>query len=312
MTKSSAEVSAGQARPGILLASKAADDLLQGLKQRFIVHDEIGPAAPTIRAIVGTGGSVIPASMINALPALELIALSGVGYDGVDVAAARARGVKIALTLDVLTDDVADLAIGLMLAVYRRIALYDRTMREGGWRVPLARRLSGRKIGIYGMGRIGQAIARRAEPFAGEILYTGRAAKPDLPWRFAPDLGALAEACDVLVVAAPSTPATHNAVSAEILRKLGRDGVLINIARGALVDEPALIEALRSGVISGAGLDVFVNEPLGESPLKQMDQVVLAPHQGSATVETRGEMAALVLANLDAHFSGRPLLTPLI
>ena len=211
-----------------------------------------------------------------------------------------------------MTDDVADLAIGLMLAVDRRIAVNDRSVRGGGWNVPLGRRSSGRRIGIFGFGTIGQAIARRAAVFASEVLYTARHERPDSGYRFMPDIGALAESCDTLILIAPGGAATRNIVDAAILAKLGPNGVLINVARGSLVDEPALIAALANGTIAGAGLDVFADEPHVPEALREMDQVVLAPHQGSATVESRTEMAALVVANLDAHFAGKPLLTPIV
>ncbi|MCY1178779.1 2-ketogluconate reductase [compost metagenome] len=178
--------------------------------------------------------------------------------------------------------------------------------------MPLGRRASGRAIGIFGLGMIGQAIARRAAPFGGEILYTARHAKPELPWRFVPDIAALAEASDVLILAAPGGAATEGIVDAGVLERLGRGGVLINIARGSLVDEAALIAALEQGVIAGAGLDVFADEPRVPDALKAMPQVVLAPHQGSATIEGRAAMEALVLANLDAHFAGKALPTAIV
>ncbi|WP_420142762.1 2-hydroxyacid dehydrogenase [Sphingomonas sp.] len=300
------------ARPDILLLPGGASPALTAeLERRFAVHQAPGDAGPRIRAIVGGGSSVVDAGLIAALPALEIIAINGVGHDGIDLAAAKARGIPVTITRGVLDDDVADLAIALMLSVSRRIAVNDRAIRDGGWQAPLSRRLSGRRIGLYGMGAIGRAIARRADPFAGEILYTSRAAKPDLPWRHVPDLAALAEASDVLVVIVPATPETAGTVDAAILDRLGPDGILVNVARGAIVDEPALIRALAEGRIAGAGLDVFADEPHVPDALRAMEQVVLSPHQGSATIETRAAMADLVLANLDAHFAGRPLLTPL-
>jgi lactate dehydrogenase-like 2-hydroxyacid dehydrogenase len=300
------------ARPDILLLQGGASPaLVAELERRFVVHDAPGDAASRIRAIVGGGSSVVDAGLMAALPALEIIAINGVGHDGIDLAAAEARGIPVTITRGVLDDDVADLAIALMLAVSRRIAANDRAIRDGGWQAPLSRRLSGRRIGLYGMGAIGRAIARRAEPFASEILYTSRAAKPDLPWRHMPDLAALAEASDVLVAIVPATPETAGTVDAAILDRLGRDGILVNVARGAIVDEPALVRALAEGRIAGAGLDVFADEPHVPEALRAMEQVVLSPHQGSATVETRAAMADLVLANLDAHFAVRPLVTPL-
>jgi lactate dehydrogenase-like 2-hydroxyacid dehydrogenase len=299
------------AGPDLLLLGGASPALESELARRFTVHRAIDAAGPAIRAIVGGGASIVDAALLAALPALEIVAINGVGHDGIDLAAVRARGIRVTLTPDVLTDDVADLAIALMLAVSRRLAANDRALRDGGWQVPLARRVSGRRIGLFGMGAIGQAIARRAAPFASELLYTSRTAKPDLPWRHLPDLAALAEASDVLVVIVPATPETIGAVDAGMLDRLGPDGILVNVARGAIVDEPALVRALGEGRIAGAGLDVFAHEPAIPPALLALDTVVLSPHQGSATVETRTAMADLVLANLDAHFAGRALPTPL-
>jgi lactate dehydrogenase-like 2-hydroxyacid dehydrogenase len=290
--------------PDLYLIADMASDLVAALEQHFTVHRGDPPA--TTRAICGGGSSVVDAALIDRLPALEIIAINGVGYDGVDLEAAKARGIRVTNTPDVLTDDVADLAIGLWLAVERRIAANHAAVRDGGWNVPLARRASGRKIGIFGLGRIGHAIARRAEPFGGEILYTARSEKR-VAWRFLPDITALAAACDVLMLAAPGGAGTHGIVDAGVLAALGSEGVLVNVARGSLVDQVALVAALEARKIAGAGLDVFADEPAVPDALKVMPNVVLSPHQGSATVETRAAMAALVLANLDAHLAGEPL-----
>jgi lactate dehydrogenase-like 2-hydroxyacid dehydrogenase len=296
--------------PDLFLASSPSPALRGQLAARFRLHEGTPPAGT--RAILGGGMTVVDAALLDRLPALEIVAINGVGYEGLDLDALAARGIRVSTTPDVLTDDVADLAIGLMLAAERRIAANDRLVRAGGWAAPLARRASGRRIGIFGMGAIGRAIAARAEPFAGEILYCARSAKPGLPWRFVADIGALAEASDVLILIAPGGAGTRHVVDAGVLERLGPDGVLINVARGTLVDEAALIEALETGRIAGAGLDVFADEPHVPEALCRMDQVVLSPHQGSATQETRGAMAALALANLDAHFAGLPLPTPLL
>ncbi|WP_298092298.1 2-hydroxyacid dehydrogenase [uncultured Sphingomonas sp.] len=295
-------------RPLVLLLADPESTVGRMVSDRFDVVR--GPDA-RVRAVVGTGMSRVPADLISALPALGLIALNGVGYDGVDVAAARARGVAVTTTPDVLTDDVADQAIALMLAVLRRTAANDRAVREGRWSVPLARRVSGRTVGIFGLGRIGRAIAMRAAPFAGEIVYASRRVYADVPWRHLPNITALAEASDVLILAAAATRDTAHVVDAGVLRALGAEGVLVNIARGSLVDEAALVEALRDGTIAGAGLDVFADEPRVPEALTGMEHVVLAPHQASATVETRAAMAELVVANLEALFAGRALVTPL-
>lgn len=292
----------------LYLATAASDTLRAALAARFTVHE--GDPPPTTRAIVGGGQMRLDAAMLERLPALEIVAINGVGYDGLDLAALRTRGVRVTTTPDVLTEDVADLAIGLMLAVFRRIAANDAAVRGGGWKVPLGRRASGRRIGIFGLGKIGTAIAERAAPFAGELFYTARSEKP-VAWRYLPDIGALAEASDVLILAAPGGAETDKIVDSTVLGLLGAEGVLINVARGSLVDEVALIAALETDTIAGAGLDVFAAEPQVPEALRTLEQVVLAPHQGSATVETQAAMAALVVANLDAHFAGQPLPTPL-
>lgn len=295
--------------PDLYLLGGVSPALEATLAERFTLHREDPPI--TTRAIVGGGTSVVDTALLDRLPALEIVAIHGVGHDGIDLAAARARRVAVTTTPDVLTDDVADLAIGLMLAVQRRIVANDRAVRDGGWQVDLSRRASGRRIGIFGLGRIGKAIARRAAPFATELHYTARSAKPDFAGVFHADIASLAAACDVLIIAAPGGDATSHVVDAGVLAALGEDGILVNIARGSLVDETALIAALAAGTIAGAGLDVFDDEPSVPEALKAMDQVVLSPHQGSATVDGRAAMAALVVANLDAHFAGKALLTPL-
>lgn len=292
----------------LYLATAVSDALRAQLAARFTLHEGDPPAST--RAVVGGGQMRLDAAMLDRLPALEIVAINGVGYDGLDLDALRARGVRVTTTPDVLTEDVADLAIALMLAVFRRIAANDGLVRGGGWKAPLGRRASGRRIGIFGLGKIGTAIAERAAPFAGELLYTARSEKP-VAWRYLPEIAALAEASDVLILAAPGGAETDKIVDADVLRLLGAQGVLINVARGSLVDEAALIAALQAETIAGAGLDVFAEEPHVPEALRALEQVVLAPHQGSATVETRAAMAALVLANLDAHFAGEELPTPL-
>jgi lactate dehydrogenase-like 2-hydroxyacid dehydrogenase len=282
------------ARPDLLIVTNIPAPLRAALAERFTLHE--GEAPPQTRA---------------RLPALEIVAIHGVGHDRLDLDALAARGVRVTTTPGVLTEDVADQAIALMLAVQRRIVTNDALVRGGGWAAPLGRRASGRRIGIFGLGQIGHAIALRAAPFASELLYSARSEKP-VPWRFVPDIAALAEASDVLILAAPGGAETQKIVDAAVLDRLGPGGVLVNIARGSLVDEDALIAALAEGRIAGAGLDVFAEEPRVPEALRALDNAVLAPHQGSATEEGRTEMRELVLANLDAHFAGNPLVTPLV
>ncbi len=286
----------------LFLATAIPPALDIALAERFRIHRDTAP--PTTRAIVGGGMMTVDAALLDRLPELEIIAIHGVGHDGIDHDAVAARGIRIAITADILTEDVADQAIALWLAVDRRIAANDRAMRMGNWTVPLGRRASGRRIGIFGLGRIGQAIAKRAEPFGGEILYTARSEKP-VAWRFLPDLATLAAESDVLFLAAPGGEETRGVVDADVLDRLGVDGVLVNVARGSLVDEDALIAALEAHRIAGAGLDVFADEPDVPYALRRMNHVVLAPHQGSATREGRAAMAEMVVANLEAHFAGK-------
>ncbi len=269
---------------------------------------------PRIRA-VALGGAHAPfdEAFMRRLPNLEIIASLGVGYDHVDARTAARRGVIVTHTPGVLDDEVADTAIGLMIAAVRRLPQAERHLRAGAWPkgdFPLTASLRGRMLGILGLGRIGKAIATRALAFGLEVVYHGRKAQGSVPYRYYPSLAAMAKACDVLMVAAPGGPATRHIVSAEVLDALGPDGVLINISRGSLVDEPALIEALRAGRILAAGLDVFENEPHVPDDLIALDNAVLLPHVGSASIRTRRAMADSVVANLVAWSERKPPLNP--
>jgi len=308
-------------KPEILAVAKLAPFLMAPLRESFIVHDQIhqsdlaafAAAAGRIRAIVGGGESKVPRSLINQLPALEMISIMGVGYDGVDVAAALERKIPVTHTPGVLNDDVADLAIGLVLSVARRIPQADQYVRSGRWPgapMPLARKVSGARLGIVGLGRIGQAIANRAAAFGMSIAYTARSAKPELAYNFFPTALALASEIDFLVVITPGGAGTRHLINADVLKALGPNGYLVNVARGSVVDETALIEALQKGVIAGAGLDVFENEPHPPEALWSMDNVVLTPHIASGTWQTRQAMADLAAGNLRAHFGGQPLISP--
>jgi lactate dehydrogenase-like 2-hydroxyacid dehydrogenase len=254
-----------------------------------------------------------PADIIQALPRLEIIGCMGIGVDRIDTACARARGIAVTATPDVVTDDTADTALGLMLAVERRIVEGDRFVRDGKWprgEMPFGRALRRRRLGILGLGRIGRAIATRAAAFGMEIAYQGPRRKPDVAYRYVADPVALAEWSEVLVVACPGGEATRHLVNQRVLEALGPDGTLINIARGSIVDETALVAALQNGRLGAAGLDVYQSEPHVPEPLLTLDNVVLSPHTGSATDDTRRAMGDLVVENLLAHFAGRPLLTP--
>ncbi|MBT9486690.1 MAG: 2-hydroxyacid dehydrogenase [Rubrivivax sp.] len=308
-------------QPDLLAVAKPSPLLAPQLTAAFRVHErlhETDPAAfaavaPTVRAISASGESKIPAALIAQLPALEIISVMGVGYDGVDVAAAKVQGVMVTHTPDVLNDDVADLAIGLMLCAARQLPAADRFVREGRWPagpMPLARKMSGARLGIVGMGRIGQAIALRAAAFGMQIAYTARSAKAALPYLFHPTPVALAAQSDFLVVITPGGAGTRGLINAEVMAALGPQGILVNVARGSVVDEAALIDALERGLLGGAGLDVFENEPNVPDRLKALPQVVLAPHIGSATTATRQAMADLAFNNLREHFAGRRPLSP--
>ena len=270
--------------------------------------------ASRIRAVVTTGALGLKRADMDALPALELIAVNGVGLDGVDLDEARARGIAVTTTPNVLTDDVADVALGLLLASARHIALLDRFVRDGGWerREPVkpASSLRGKTAGIFGFGQIGQAIALRLAAFGVQVRYYQPRAKPGVTAPLADSLLALAQESDYLIVCAPGTPATRHAVNAEVLAALGPQGTLVNIARGALIDEEAMIAALAEGRLGAAGLDVFADEPKVPAALRALPNVVLTPHVGSLTVETRHAMGQLVVDNLQAHFAGQPLPTP--
>lgn len=264
-----------------------------------------------IRAVV-TGGHIgASRKLMEQLPNLEVIAINGVGYDRLDLEAARARSIKVSNTPDVLTDDVADLAIGLGMALCRRICEGDRFVRDGLWcqgRFPLGRRFSAKRFGILGLGRIGKAIARRLEGFGAPIAYCDPQGQ-DVAYRRYDSLVDLAADSDLLMVAAAASEKTRGLVGRQVLDALGSEGLLVNVARGSIVDEEALVAALVDGRLGGAALDVFAHEPEVPEALLEMTNVVVTPHMASGTTETRRAMAELVLANLEAHFAGRPLLT---
>ncbi|XP_030969877.1 uncharacterized protein LOC115990161 [Quercus lobata] len=269
----------------------------------------------TIRAIVGDGGHGADAEMIEALPRLEILSSNSVGVDKIDLEKCREKGIRVTYTPDVLTDEVADLAIGLILAVLRRLCESDRYVRSGKWKkgdFKLTTKFTGKTVGIIGLGRIGMAIAKRAEAFNCPICYYSRTEKPDTKYKYYPSVLELASNCQILVVACSLTAETRHIVNREVMNALGPKGVLINIGRGPHVDEPELVSALVEGRLGGAGLDVYEHEPEVPEELFGLENVVLLPHVGTATVETRKAMADLVVGNLEAHFSNKPLLTPLV
>lgn len=266
-----------------------------------------------IRAIVSTGERGVSAALIDRLPRLEIVACFGVGYDGIDVGACKARGIRVTNTPDVLSRDVADMGLGLILMTLRRMAEADRFVRRGDWRHgshPLGTCLAGKKLGIVGLGRIGLELAKRARAVDMTPAYHNRSQRTDVDLPYFATPVDLARWADVLVLACPGGAATRHLANAEVLDALGPEGWLINIARGSVVDEAALVDALEMGRIKGAGLDVFADEPRVPEALLAMENVVLQPHNASATEETRDAMAGLVVANLAAHFAGKELLTP--
>ncbi len=282
------------------------------LAARYELHRFDGLGLPielraSIRAVVGANA---PARLIATLPNLEIIACFGVGYDDVDIAAARGRGIRVTNTPDVLNDAVAELTIGLMIALARKIPQADSFVRQGHWsasRFPLQRELAGTTLGIVGLGRIGKEIAARAAAMRMLVLYHGRRAQPDQPYRYCESLVDMAREVDWLVLAAPGGRETEGIVSRDVLAALGPRGHLVNVARGSLVDEAAMIELLERGVLGGAALDVFGSEPAIPDRLRLLDNVLLSPHVGSATMQTREAMGNSLAESLRRHFDGEPL-----
>ena len=306
----------------ILMTGPYPDWDMADLEDKYRVHklwqaeDKdalVGRHSGAIRAIATRGELGASAALMAKLPKLEIVSCYGMGTDAIDLAYARANGIRVTNTPDVLTEDVADIGIGLLLAVAREIPQADAYVRAGNWRkanMPLVTRVYGKRLGIVGMGRIGKAVARRAAAFDCEIAYFGTHKHDDLPYGFVGDLVDLARRSEFLIVTLAGGEGTKNIVNAEVLAALGPDGILINISRGSTVDETALLAALESGAIKGAGLDVFWNEPTIDERFAKLSNVVLQPHHGSGTVETRKAMGQLVRDNLAAHFGGQALLTP--
>src|SRR5260221_2247858 len=308
------------AQPDIIVTAPLPPFLYEPLKADYHCHDYyaashkpglLAAEGARIRGLVQGGGTVTPTTLLDALPKLEIISVFGVGYDGVPVDYCRQRALKVTNTPDVLTDDVADVAVALIMMTGRGFMRLNRFVHAGEWekRGPeLTTKLSGKRVGILGLGRIGKAIAERVRALGMEVSYTGRN-KQQVPYRFVPELKALAAESDFLVVASPGGAATKHIVKSEVLAALGKQGTLVNIARVSIVDEEALVAAPASGTIKCAALDVVADEPHLPAPLLTMDNVVLLPHVGSATNETRKAMGDLCKANLDAWFSTTKVLT---
>jgi lactate dehydrogenase-like 2-hydroxyacid dehydrogenase len=309
-------------RPEVLLIGPLRPVLAKGLTE-FTVHSLAGAtdrhallaSIAHLRAMA-VSAPVLPIdnALLTRLPKLEIISSFGVGYDHIDAVAAAKRGIVVTHTPDVLTEEVADTAIGLLLCTVRELPQGERHVRAGKWpkgNYPLSRAtLRNRTVGLVGMGRIGLAIAHRLEAFGVPIVYHTRQPRPELAYRHYPQLIDMARAVDTLVVIVPGGPATRNMIDTPVLEALGPDGILINVARGSVVDEDALIAALRERKIMAAGLDVFVKEPEVPKELLTMENVVLLPHLGSASVFTREKMDQLLVDNIRAWAAGKPPLTP--
>lgn len=295
------------------------------LEQRYEIvrYWEAEDPAQLLESISGTcvgvvtdGGRGVEAEVLEKLPNTKIVAVFGVGVDSVDLKYCADNNIPVTNTPDVLSADVADLAIALGLAVCRQLVVGDKYSRQGRWAsegpMPLTTRMCGKRAGIFGMGSIGRTLAKRLHGFDMQISYCNRREKPDTPYAYNASLVDMAKQVDFLFITASATADSIGAINADVLKALGETGYLINVSRGTLVDQPALIDALTSNSIAGAGLDVFAAEPSIPEELCQLDNVVLQPHHASGTWETRGAMGQLVLDNLEAHFSNKTLITPVL
>jgi lactate dehydrogenase-like 2-hydroxyacid dehydrogenase len=311
-------------QPEVLLMGPYPSWDMQPLAQSYQMHhywEASDPAAlvasiaPRVQAIATSGHLGASRALMEQLPALKLIGCYGVGVDAIDLEAARARGVRVTNTPDVLTDDVADMGVALLLGLWRRIPQGDQHVRLGHWKsgpMPLTQSLRGKRVGIVGLGRIGAAIAHRLEAFGCQIAYSARQQKADAAYRWFSTPLALAGEVDALVVALAGGAGTRRIINEDVLRALGPQGVVVNVSRGSTIDEPVLLKMLQSGELGGAGLDVFDNEPHINEAFFALENVVLQPHHASGTHQTRRAMGQLVRDNLAAWFAGRPLLTPVV
>ena len=305
----------------ILQTHKLLATCEEALAARYTVHrlheaaDKDALLAKVKDAVRAIAGGNVNGEFMDKLPKLEIISNFGVGYDSIDTKAAKQRNIRVTNTPNVLNDAMAEITIGLMIALARKLPQTDRFVREGKWTAgsyPLQRELNGKTVGILGLGRIGKEIATRAQAMRMRIVYHGRHKQPDEPYVYYSRLVDMARDVDWLVIIAPGGKGTEKIVNREVLEALGPEGFLVNMARGTLVDEPVLVEMLQNNMIAGAALDVFEKEPQVPEALFALDNVVLSPHQGSATHQTRNKMGQLVVDNLDAHFAGEPLLSPVV
>ncbi len=309
------------AKPELLELMQMPPRVAETMAGRYKVHalwdaaDKkalLAEVAAAITGVVTMGHGGCTADLMGQLPNLKMVSVFGVGYDGVDISHATTNGIKVSNTPDVLTDEVANLAVGLTLALTREIPKADSYVREGRWlegEMPFNRTIVNRPVGVVGMGRIGRATADRLAALGANVSWFGPRPKPDVPYPFDPDIAHLATNMDGLVLCCPGGPATKHLVNRTVINALGPNGWLVNVARGSVVEEDALVEALLAKRIWGAGLDVFAHEPKVPSALFDLDNVVLQPHQASATVATRHAMADLVVENLDLFYANKPLKT---
>ena len=296
-------------RPRLLAVSQIPPDLRAALTQRYGLADHAGGPAPGYDVAVTMGVYGVNAPLMDSLPDLKLIACNGAGLDRIDLMEAKRRGIAVCHTPDELAEDVADGAIALTYAIMRRIVEADRFVRAGRWskeRMAPSRRLAGKTVGIVGLGKIGRVVAQRAGAIGMHVLYSGPKAKPDVPYPFVANMQELAERSDVLILSCPGGEATRHLVGQAVLEALGPDGYLVNVARGSVVDEAALIAALQERKITGAALDVFASEPNLDPRFLALDNVVLQPHSASITHETRAAMLARLLGDIEAYVEGRP------
>ncbi len=305
----------------VLITNKLLQSCEDALDARYTVHrlyemaDPEGFLAETGPNIRAVAAGAVDAALMDKLPNLEMISNFGVGYDAIDTATAKARNIRVTNTPGVLNDAMAEITIGLMISLARRLPQADRYTRAGKWPAgafPLQSELTGKTVGIVGLGRIGKEIANRAQAMKMRVIYYGRRKQANIPYVYYDNLAEMARDADWLVAITPGGADTAALIDRTVLEALGPQGYFVNVARGSVVDEPALVDMLSSGGIAGAALDVFADEPNVPPALFDLDNVVLSPHQGSATHQTREAMGALVVANLEAYFAGDPLHTPVV
>ncbi|MEM6933960.1 MAG: 2-hydroxyacid dehydrogenase [Pseudomonadota bacterium] len=312
-------------KPEILMIGPMLKTAMDQLEEAYTVHRywqaEDKPAlladvGTQIRAIATDGASGVPTDVMEACPLIELVASFGVGYDGVDTDLCKERGIRVTTTPNVLNDCMAEITLGLMISLAHKLPQADRWVRDGNWvsgvSFGLTAELTGSTVGILGLGRIGKEIATRCSAMKMRVVYHGRSEQAHQPYLYYPELEAMARDVDWLIVIAPGSASTKKLVSRGVLEELGPNGCLVNVARGTLIDEEAMVEMLSSGALGGAALDVFEREPHVPPTLLDLENVVLSPHQGSATHKTRYDMGDLLVANMAAHFAGEPLLTRLV